>query len=141
MGVVEVTEECRTAFQAALELIKEKCGISFKNPRQKLSSGVNRIEASIARINEKLKTVSEAERKKLSETAKVTFQELFEFQKLQSTAFACGKLTLEEAQILYRIYGGEAPSPEKWDKLTLAEKVVGTQTAAELLRMRICDIL
>ena len=135
-----MTEECRTAFQAALELIKEKCEISFENPRRKLS-GVNRIEASIARINEKLKTVPEAERKKLSETAKVTFQELFEFQKLQSTAFACGKLTLEEAQILYRIYGGEAPSPEKWDKLTLAEKVVGTQTAAELLRMRICDIL
>ena len=139
-----MAEECRLAFAAAMDLIEEKCKISFASPRptqNPASAGVNRIEASIARINEKLKTVPEAERKKLRETAKVTFQELFEFQKLQSTAFACGKLTLEEAQILYRIYGGEAPSPEKWDKLTLAEKVVGTQTAAELLRMRICDIL
>jgi len=27
--VVKMSEECRTAFQASLELIKEKCGISF----------------------------------------------------------------------------------------------------------------
>lgn len=101
----------------------------------------NRIEAGIARINEKLRTVSEAEQKRLSETLKTEWEDLVEYQKLQSTAFACGKLTLEEAQILYRIYGGEMPSPEKWDKLSLAEKVIGTQTAEELLRMRICEIL
>lgn len=29
MGVVEMSEECRRAFQASLELIKEKCGVSF----------------------------------------------------------------------------------------------------------------
>ncbi|GAI84776.1 unnamed protein product [marine sediment metagenome] len=33
------------------------------------------------------------------------------------------------------------PSPAKWAKLSLAEKVIGTQTADELLKMRICDVL
>ena len=101
----------------------------------------NRIEAGIARINEKLKTVEPLEQKKLSETLKTDWKDLVEYQKLQSTAFACGKLTLEEAQTLYRIYGGEVPSPEKWDKRSLAEKVIGTQTAGELAKMKICDIL
>lgn len=106
-----------------------------------ICSEANRIEAGIARINEKLKPVAEAEQKKLGETLKTELKDLVEYQKLQSTAFACGKLTLEEAQTLYRIYGGEVPSPVKWDELSLAEKVIGTQTAEELLRMRICEIL
>lgn len=101
----------------------------------------NRIEAGIARINDKLKTVSETEQKRLSDALKTEWNDLVQYQKLQSTAFACGKLTLEEAQTLYRIYGGEVPSPEKWDKLSLAEKVIGTQTAEELIKMRLCDIL
>lgn len=101
----------------------------------------NRIEAAIARLNEKLKTIPEDKKKSLEETLKTSFLDLCEYQKLQSTAFACGKLTLEEAQTLYRIYGGEAPSPEKWDKLSLAAKVVGTSTAGELAKMRICDVL
>ncbi len=101
----------------------------------------NRIEAGIARINDKLKTVSETEQKKLSDALKTEWNDLVQYQKLQSTAFACGKLTLEEAQTLYRIYGGEVPSPEKWDKLSLAEKVIGTQTAEELIKMKLCDIL
>lgn len=101
----------------------------------------NRIEAGIARIEEKLKTVPEDKKKSLEETLKTSWDDLVEYQKLQSTAFACGKLTLEEANTLYRIYGGEVPSPEKWDKLSLAEKIVGTSTAGELAKMRICDIL
>ena len=101
----------------------------------------NRIEAGIARINEKMKTVSEEKLASLNESLKTDWKDLVEYQKLQSTAFACGKLTLEEAQTLYRIYGGEVPSPEKWDKLSLAEKVIGTQTADELLKIKICDVL
>ncbi len=101
----------------------------------------NRIEAAIARIEEKLKTVPPEKRKSLEQTLKTGWEDLIEYQRLQSTAFACGKLTLEEADTLYRIYGGEVPSPEKWDKLSLAEKIVGTSTAAELAKMRICDVL
>lgn len=101
----------------------------------------NRIAASLARINEKLTTISEDKKSSLEQTLKTSLIDLIEYQKLQSTAFACGKLTLEEATSLYQLYGGEVPSPEKWDKLSLAEKIVGTQTAAELTKMRLCDIL
>ena len=101
----------------------------------------NRIQAGIDRINEKMKTVSEEKLTSLNEGLKTDWADLVEYQKLQSTAFACGKLTLEEAQLLYEIYGGEVPSPEKWDKRSLAEKVIGTETAGELAKMRICDVL
>lgn len=101
----------------------------------------NRIQAAIDRINEKMKTVSEEKIKGLNESLKTDWADLCEYQKLQSTAFACGKLDLEEAQTLYQIYGGESPSPEKWEKRTLAEKVIATSTAAELLKMKMCDVL
>ena len=101
----------------------------------------NRIQAGIDRINEKMKQVSEEKLASLNEGLKTDWADLVEYQKLQSTAFACGKLTLEEAQLLYEIYGGEVPSPEKWDKRSLAEKVIGTQTAAELFKTKICDVL
>jgi len=101
----------------------------------------NRIETAITRIEEKLKTVPEEKRRSLEEGLKTGLDELVEYQRLQSTAFACGKLGLEEANILYQLYGGEVPSPGKWDKLSLAKKIVGTSTAAELAKMRLCDIL
>ena len=101
----------------------------------------NRIQDKIDIVNEKLKTVDPGKIESLSKTLKAELFELIEYQKLQSMAFACGKITLEEAQTLYQLYGGEFPTPEKWDELSLAEKVVGTQTSKELLDMRICNIL
>lgn len=102
---------------------------------------MNRIQAGIDRINEKLEAIPEAKREELHKTLKTDFHDLLEYQKVQSAAFACGKLSLEEAQVLYQVYGGEVPDPEKWDKLSLGEKIIGTQTAAELIQMRICNIL
>jgi len=111
-------------------------------PRLTESTGTtNRIKAAIERINKKLATVSAAEKEKLSQGLKTSLPELIEYQKLQSTAFACGKLTFEEADTLYKIYGGEVPTPEKWNKLSLAEKVVGTSAAAELAKSSVCNIL
>jgi hypothetical protein len=101
----------------------------------------NRIQAAIDRMRARLAALPEAERRRLEETLKASWEELVAYQRLQSMAFACQKLTLEEAQTLYRIYGGEFPSPEKWEALPLEEKVVGTVVAAELARMRLCDVL
>ncbi len=101
----------------------------------------NRIQDKIDRVNERMKEVSPEKLETLSQGLKAEMFELVEYQNLQSMAFACGKLTMEEAQILYHIYGGELPTPERWDQKSLAEKVVGTQTAKELLDMRICNIL
>lgn len=101
----------------------------------------NRILDRIARIEEKLKTVAPDKVESLSRALKTDLPDLIEYQNVQAAAFACGKLTEDEAMTLYRLYGGELPLPEKFDKLSLAEKVVATQTAAELIKMRICDIL
>lgn len=101
----------------------------------------NRIEAAITRINGRLKTIPEEERAKLEKTMKTSLPDLIEYQRLQTAAYACGKLSLDEAQTLYRMYGGDLPSPEKWDKLDLATKIIGTEAAGELLKMRVCDIL
>lgn len=99
----------------------------------------NRIQASIDACNYRIKerNVSEAEQQRLHETLKTPLSDLVDYQNLQSFGFASGILTKEEAEQLYRIYGGEVPSPEKWDKLTLAEKVTGTRMAEELLNKRL----
>ena len=101
----------------------------------------NRIKASIDRIKEKLETVTPEKQVELEKALKATQEELSEYQKLQSAAFACGKLSLEEAQSLYQMYGGESASSEGWERLSLAEKVVATQTAGELAKMNLCNIL
>jgi len=101
----------------------------------------NRIKEGIARIEAKVKTLPPEKAESLNKALKTSLEELIQYQNLQAAAFACGKLTEDEAMILYVLYGREVPSPEKFDKLSLAEKVIATQTAGELAKMRICDIL
>jgi len=95
-----------------------------------------RINAGIYRVNEKLKEVPIEKQEEIHKTLEQSFNDLIACQELQSYGFASGILSLEEAQELYRIYGGDVPSPEKWDKLSLAEKVIGTQICAELAQKR-----
>jgi len=101
----------------------------------------NRIQEGIARIEAKLKTIPPEKAESLSQGLKTSLSELIEYQNIQAAAFACGKLAEDEAMTLYNLYGGNMPSVDKFNKLSLAEKVIATQTAAELLKMRICDIL
>ena len=101
----------------------------------------NRIQEGIDRIEAKLKTIPPDKAESLSRGLKTSLIELIQYQNIQSAAFACGKLTMDEAMTLYNLYGGEVPSPDKFDKLSLAQKVIATQTAGELAKMRICDIL
>ncbi len=95
----------------------------------------NRFLAAIERYNAKAATVDPAKITKLHEGLKTPWSDLVQYQQLQSHAFASGKLSSEEAQTLYRMYGGETPSAAKWDRLSIGEKVVGTKVASELLEM------
>jgi hypothetical protein len=99
----------------------------------------NRIQAMIDSTNYRIgaRNVSEAEQKRLHESLKTDFKDLVEYQNLQSWGFASNLLTKDEAELLYRIYGGESPSAEKWDKLTLGEKVAATKLADELLGVKL----
>ena len=101
----------------------------------------NRIATSIDRMGERLALIKPENKEKLEKGLKTSFEDLVAYQRLQSTAFACGKLSLEEAATLYNLYGEEVPTPEKFEKLTLAEKVVATQSAAELAKMNLCNVL
>jgi hypothetical protein len=93
----------------------------------------NRLTGAIKLYNARAAALDPAKRDKLNESLKTSFADLCEYQKLQSQAFAMGKLSYEEAQTLYRIYGGEVPSAAKWDKLSIGERVVGTKAASELM--------
>lgn len=99
----------------------------------------NRIQAMIDSTNYRIgaRNVSETEQKRLHESLKTDFKDLVEYQNLQSWGFASGLLTKDEAELLYRIYGGESPSAEKWDNLTLGEKVAATKLADELLSVKL----
>jgi len=100
---------------------------------------VNRIEKSINQYTTKLKTIPKETKDGLEEKLTIEWSELVEFQKIQSTAFACGALSLDEAQTLFNLYGGDVPTVDKWDKLSLAEKIVGTTIIPELAKA--CKIL
>jgi hypothetical protein len=99
----------------------------------------NRVQAMIDSTNYRLKArnVSEEDQKRLHESLKTPWKDLVEYQNLQSWGFISGLLTKGEAEMLYHIYGGDAPSPEKWDKLSLAEKVTATKMADELLSVKL----
>lgn len=101
----------------------------------------NRITEGIKKIEERLKEVTKEKQDALDKSlSEVTLHELIEYQNTQAISHACGIITTEEAQTLYNLFGGEIPSPEKFKKLSLAEKIIATQTAAELLQKR-CNIV
>lgn len=59
--------------------------------------------------------------------------EVFTYQNLKSRAQVMGKITVEEAQVIYRALGGEVPSPNGWGADTdLATKVVVTSVLGAL---------
>lgn len=73
----------------------------------------------------------------LDKALKTDLGDLFQYQQLQATAHAQGLLSTDEAELVYKLLGGEVPSEEKWDKLSIPEKVAITQVMDELLQMKL----
>ena len=59
--------------------------------------------------------------------------ELFEYQNIQSQAFAAGIITQDQAFWLYVHLGGENPMKEDFNARPTAERIVITQLCGELL--------
>ena len=102
----------------------------------------NRIAEAIARREAKIAEVGSSPEGKvklsgLDKSMATGFSDLVEYQGIQSWAFASGLLNLDEAQQVYRLLGGECPTPECWDKLSLATRVVLTQLMSELLAKKL----
>lgn len=70
-----------------------------------------------------------------------SLSEHFAYQNAQSRAFAAGKLSLYEAQVIY-IALGEAPGASGWAADTdLATKLIVTEALAEIVRGQIVGSL
>lgn len=96
----------------------------------------NRITAALKRVEEVLKTADEEKIKRLTAASTLSSQEFFAYQQQQSQAHASGILTLDEAQMVYRVLGGEFQRNTKdgWPKDTkLAMKIVVTQFMGQLI--------
>ena len=98
---------------------------------------MNRIAQAIEKMEAKLKGIPTEKLDKLDHTMQENLSSLVAYQNAQSFAFASGNLTADEAQALYRIYGGECPSAQAWAKQSLAARVVATKAAGELLGAQI----
>ena len=100
---------------------------------------MNRVREAIDRIKPKIEVLEESKRIALDKGLKLDFEEHFTYQNLQAKAHAMGKITTEEAQIIYCALG-EVPSVENgnWASDTdLPVKVVVTRLMVELLESSI----
>lgn len=89
----------------------------------------NRVASAISKVRENPNLA------RLEGTMGITLQEKVAYQQAQSAAFASEKLTLEEAQLVYRALGeGGGNGNEGWAAGTdLATKVVVTKLMGELM--------
>ncbi len=102
-------------------------------------STANRLADRIALIQKRIDSgvATKEQMDRLDKQLHTSWADLVMYQDLQAQAHAAGKLTTEEADLVYRLLGRDSPSEEKWDKLTLAEKTALTQLMSELLDWRI----
>ena len=95
------------------------------------------LENAIADVNAKAAELSEEKLADLERTVKTTREELVIYQGAQVFAYSNGWISNDIAGFLYRVYGDEFPTVEKWDLLTIGERAVATVAAKELLEMKI----
>lgn len=96
----------------------------------------NRLTAAISKIRVKAEALSEAEREGLNSEMDVTFEEHFAYQQAQARAHTMGKITTDEAQVIYIALGevGSASNGGWAAETDLPTKVAVTLAMGELLR-------
>jgi hypothetical protein len=95
----------------------------------------NRVTKMAALIQSRLDNLSPERIEALDRGMDLSFEDHFSFQQTQASAFALGKLTLEEAQTVYLALGnGWLSKNGGWSKGTsLAMKVTITKLIGELI--------
>lgn len=95
----------------------------------------NRITAAIARTRQRLDSAALPAEKleRASAAATMDFELYCAAQDAKSAAFAGGRITLEEAQTLYRMLGS---GPDSFNALPLAARCVVLKALMELLTPR-----
>jgi hypothetical protein len=99
----------------------------------------NRITEMIAKKQARIYSgmATPEQLRKLETSMRTPTKDLIEYQSLQAQAHAMNKITSEEAQTVYKLLGGENPTEEKWNKLSLPEKVAITQLMSEILDWKV----
>jgi ABC-type uncharacterized transport system YnjBCD substrate-binding protein len=87
---------------------------------------MNRITDAIATMTHRLKTVSDAKRKRLDAGLTLDAGEIFGWQECQARAHAEGVLSTDEAQTIFNAI-------RDWDDQTVPAKIIITQSIQELL--------
>ena len=95
------------------------------------------LNNAIQIINTVMEKISPEKKEGAAKKLFLEDNELIQFQQLQSRAFAMQKITYDTAQTLYRIYGREYPSKEKFTKLSIGERYAGIEIGGRLARMAI----
>jgi len=101
---------------------------------------MNRFTQAIDRTRTKIEAIDDSEKlAELDTSLNIDFEEHFEFQQTQARAHAMGKITADEAQVLYMALGESCSTTNGgWAKSAdLATKVIVTQVISELLQMRV----
>jgi hypothetical protein len=94
---------------------------------------MNRVATAIVAMRPRIADLDDDKRTGLDKAMDVDFGEHFAYQETQARAHVSGKITADEAQIIYAALG-ETPSENGWTEGTdLATKVVVTKIIAELL--------
>jgi len=101
-------------------------------PKNRLQERISSIQARIDGGDIPQEKLDELEKNLSTSTS-----DLIEYQNVQALAHASGKISFEEADMVFNLLGRNAPSQEKWDRLSMAERVALTQMMAELLDWRV----
>lgn len=96
----------------------------------------NRMTEAVKDIENRLTIIDADARTKLERDLAIDFQEHFAYQTAQSRAFAMGRISQDEAQLIYASLGEiGSDSNGGWaEGTTLATKVAVTKVMLELIR-------
>ena len=95
------------------------------------------MQEHVVRIEGILAEKDKAALARLDESQQLDWSELVAAQGAQSQAFAGGRITESQAMWLYRVFGGEVPTPEKFAKQALAVRVVAIKALGELVKAQV----
>jgi len=94
----------------------------------------NRLVEAVPAVQKRLDALSSEKLNHADEAATVDDEMIIMFQNKQAQAHAGGLLSFDEASYLYNLFGRELPTAERFNKQSLADRIVGMKAIAELMQ-------
>ncbi len=94
-------------------------------------TGINRLAIATKDYEKKIAGIGADKIASLEKTATADGEELCAYQNHQAKAHAMGKISTEEAQWLYNIFGRECPTAEHFNSQPLAARCVAISAIME----------